>query len=51
MTKVQTGISLEQTTFQAIERVRGNVPRTRVYEDLINRGLESIAHGVQRDER
>jgi hypothetical protein len=35
-------ISIEEKTLQRIDFARGNVPRSRVFEEIIDRGLAAI---------
>ena len=37
--KVPTGLSIDSDTLDKIDRTRGEVPRSRVLERLINEGL------------
>ena len=37
--KAPTGISIEAETLKRIDQMRGEVPRSRVLERLINKGL------------
>jgi hypothetical protein len=44
--KAVTAVSMEKSTLKAIDIARGNVPRSRILEDLINRGISTPARGV-----
>lgn len=37
--KVPTGLSIDSDTLDEIDRTRGEIPRSRVLERLINEGL------------
>lgn len=37
--KVQTGLSIDSETLERIDQSRGEVPRSRILERLINRGI------------
>lgn len=37
--KVTTGLSIDSETLAMIDQMRGEVPRSRILERLINRGL------------
>lgn len=39
--KVPTGLSIESETLAKIDSFRGQIPRSRILEDLINKGLAS----------
>jgi hypothetical protein len=39
--KVQTGLSIDSETLTRIDQMRGEVPRSRILERLINRGIAS----------
>jgi hypothetical protein len=43
--KQATGIYLDEHTLKAIDNLRGSIPRTQVFESLINRALEKDVVG------
>jgi hypothetical protein len=45
--KVPTGLSIEKKTLDQIDSRRGQIPRSRILEELINKGLSLEKLGVE----